>query len=709
MTVTQELVTIRVRDLVISPKNVRQTPSRTLKELAASIKHHGLIEPLVVQDVPAKGKQPSHTEVIDGGRRLRSLNMLIDAGDLDPEHRVLCAVYKGDAAHEISAAANMHEAMHPADEFEAFRTMIDSGSSIEEVAARFGVSPLTVQRRLRLANVSPKLVQAYRNEELTLDHLIAFAITDDQKTQEKLWRQLKDRSAWERSPDAVRRALIKSGSINAGQDKRARFVGLDAYEAAGGPVVRDLFSNGGGYIGDEGLLQRLAEEKLEAAAEDVRAEGWAWVMTGDQWTYSDESAYSRSQPKKRALTEEEAELLAALRDQADTLDQKIEALDVEDEELDAELASLEAQIESIESLQQEFTDRQKAKAGAILTIDHGGHLKIVRGLIKPTERKTKPLTDDADTGEPTTSTDTLPADEPERPLSERLITQLTSHRTAALQALVAQSPSIALVALLHALVPQALMAPEDRYRYATVAKVSLTNNRGIGRQAADDLEGSRAWVSLEESIGRWQERLPGEDEDLFAWLQMLSQADQLDLLAVCVAHSINTLEQREDASGHARAHQLAATLDLNMADWWEPTAGSYLAGVPKSRRMEAVRDVAGDEAAERVGAMKKDAMIGATEEYLSGRRWLPKILRQPGAPACIAVAPPHATEAPTNDDTVDAPAAGPKVRLATARYRDESGNTWTGRGKRPAWVVAALSSGKTLEELLISATESAEA
>lgn len=628
MTDSQELVTIRVRSLVISPLNVRQTPSRTIRALAASIKHHGLIEPLVVQDVPGKGKKPGHTEIIDGGRRWRALSLLIDAGDLEPEHRVLCAIYKGDAAHEISAAANMHESMHPADEFDAFRRMIDGGGTIEEVAARFGTTPLTVQRRLKLANVAPTLVQAYRAEALTLDHLMAFAISDDHKAQERLWKSIKDRASWERSPERIRAALVKAGSINAMQDKRARFVGLDTYEAAGGAVVRDLFSNGGGFIGDEALLQRLAEEKLEAAAEDVRTEGWAWVATPDQWSYSDEAAYGKSQPKKRALNVEESELLAALRDRAAALDKRIDALDVEDEELDAELADLEAQIETIESLQQEFSDRQKAKAGAVLVIDHDGQLKILRGLIKPEgHRKSKPSAADDAPGDD----ESLPAEDAERPLSERLVTQLTAHRTGALQALVAQSPSVALAALLHALIPQVLMAPEDRYRYRSAVKISLSNHRGCGRHAADDLEGSQAWVSLEESIGRWQERMPCEDEDLFAWIQTMSQADQLDLLALCVAHSINTLEQREDGTGHAIAHQLAAAVDLDMADWWEATAGSYLAAVPKTRRVEAVREAVSNEAANDIAGMKKEAMIGTAEQYLAGRRWLPQVLRRPNA------------------------------------------------------------------------------
>lgn len=690
----QELVTIRVRSLVISPHNVRQTPSRKLKELAASIKHHGVIEPLVVQDVPSKGLKPGYTAVIDGGRRLRALNMLIDAGDLDPEHRVLCTVYTGQAAHEISAAANMHESMHPADEFVAFRNMINAGSTIEEVAARFGTTPATVQRRLKLANVSAPLIQAYRDEKLTLDHLMAFAITDDHKAQDRLWKSLKDKSAWERAPDRIRNALVKPGSIDVSQDKRARFVGLDAYEAAGGAVVRDLFSNGGGFIGDEALLQRLTDEKLQAVAESLRAEGWSWVTIADQWSYSDECAHSKSQPKKRPLTDDETAQLASLRAKAAEIDTRNAALDVEDEDLLEELGQVEAQIEAIEASVETYTDRQKSKAGAVVTITHSGDLKIIRGLIKPeTVKKAqggsagKSASDDS-TGAPE---DTGP-----RPLSENLVAKLTAHRTAALQALVADSPAVALVALLFSLVPQ-IFSKASTWRARGTAKISVTEQRGTIQRVADDLEGSRAWTSMEASVARWEDRIPDGRSNLFTWLQGLSQADQLDLLAVCVAHTIDTQATREESDVHVRAHELGAAVDLDMADWWEPTAGSYLASVPKSRRMDAVREVAGDAAAERISTMKKDTMIGAAEEYLAGRRWLPAILRDPKAaarPARPSAPAPASSAAPAKS----------AIKSKAVRYADAAGNTWTGRGKRPAWVEQALKDGKALEALL--ATES---
>ncbi|MFJ1259996.1 hypothetical protein [Cupriavidus sp. CuC1] len=152
-------------------------------------------------------------------------------------------------------------------------------------------------------------------------------------------------------------------------------------------------------------------------------------------------------------------------------------------------------------------------------------------------------------------------------------------------------------------------------------------------RAADDLEVSPAWQSMEASIASWEDRLPGEDEDLFAWLQGLSQADQFDLLAVCVAHTIDTQATREESAVHENAHQLAAAVELDMADWWQPTAGSYLADVPKARRMEAVREAVNQEAATSIATMKKEAMISAAERHLEGRRWLPAVLRRPAIAA----------------------------------------------------------------------------
>jgi ParB family chromosome partitioning protein len=51
--------------------------------------------------------------------------------------------------------------MHPADQFTAFRSLLDQGMTVEDVAARFGVSVTTVRQRLKLANVAPRLFELF--------------------------------------------------------------------------------------------------------------------------------------------------------------------------------------------------------------------------------------------------------------------------------------------------------------------------------------------------------------------------------------------------------------------------------------------------------------------------------------------------------------------------------------------------------------------
>lgn len=683
------LLHIRALDLVVSSRNQRTRTRTRVQEIGASLVAHGQIENLTVIPHVSRKKNAPAFEVIDGGTRLEGAQMKISAGELADTFEFLCMVADTDQAEEISVAANMHEAMHPADEFDAFKRMIDAGSSVEAVAARFGVTPATVLRRLRLANVSARLVQGYRDGELALDQLMALAISDDHDAQEQIWDRLKNKSSWERTPERLREALAAPGSVDVRKDRIARFVGLDEYEAAGGAVVRDLFSDGGGYICDVKLLKRIAANKLEAAAESLRAEGWSWVEAHESLSYSDASQYGRSQPKKRELAEDEQAELSALQARGKEIEAKNGALELLDE-----LGRVEARIEAIEASQETYSERQMSKAGAIVSIDPSGALEVRRGLVKPADGKKKGKDLPADDGDAGPSDGDQGGEEQptERPLSERLVTQLTAHRTAALQALVATSPSVALTLLLYAVVPQVFKALDYRHRYDAVAKISLSNNRGCGQNCAPDLEGSAAWVRMEEEIGRWEERLPGEGTDLFPWLQGLSQADQLDLLAVCVAHSLNTIEQREESAGHARAHQLAAAVGLDMADWWAPTADSYLASVTKTRRIEAVREAVGTTAADEISSMKKDAQIAAASLRLEGSRWLPALLRVPGAEPDTPAA-----------DEPDASASGRGARPGV-RYTDENGNTWTGRGKRPAWVTAALDSGKTLDELIVDNT-----
>ena len=226
-----QIETIPLSRLVPSPANVRKAKT-DIAGLAASIMAHGLLQNL---QVCPNGES---YEVIAGGRRLAALKYLAKQQKIAADHGVACEVRERPDAVEISLAENeMREAMHPADQFEAFKKLADDGKGEEEIAARFGVTPHTVRQRLKLAVVSPKLIAAYRKGAMSLDCLMAFTVSDDHRTQEKVWAGLPDYA--KQRPEAIRDALTEKHIV--ADSKLARFVGIAAYEAAGGAVLRDLF------------------------------------------------------------------------------------------------------------------------------------------------------------------------------------------------------------------------------------------------------------------------------------------------------------------------------------------------------------------------------------------------------------------------------------------------------------------------------------
>ena len=291
-------ISIPLNQLASWDGNVRKTAAAdtALAELAASISAHGLLNNLVVRK-----EKGGRFAVIAGGRRLQALQHLADSGRIPADHPVPCQLLAGEAdATEISLAENsVREQMHPADEFDAFSILADKGVPAADIAARFGVTETVVLKRLKLARVSPLLIQAYRDDKTTLECLMAFAVTDDHKRQEKLWKTC---PAWMRtSADRIRSALTEN-EIDA-TDRRVRFVTLKAYEKAGGTVRRDLFAEGneGIFIDNTELLDKLVADKLGKSADALRGEGWKWVELSPEYSYEQRLKFWRIEPKEGPL------------------------------------------------------------------------------------------------------------------------------------------------------------------------------------------------------------------------------------------------------------------------------------------------------------------------------------------------------------------------------------------------------------------------
>ena len=560
---SKHMILVPLSRLVLRPtgRNVRKTPRMSIPELAASIQRVGLLQNLIV--IPASDGE--HYEVVAGGRRLAALKLLAKKHRIAKDWDVPCLQVADGTARTASLTENVQrEAMHPADQFEAFAALVDEGRPIEDIAADFSVTPLVVQRRLKLANVSPRLMADYRADAVSLDQLMALAGTDDHAAQEAAYY---DAPQWQRHPSHLRERLTER-EIDAYRHPLVRFVGLDAYEQAGGGIRRDLFAEGdaGVYLTDAALLERLAQDKLAGIAAEVKAEGWAWVDATPAATYADLQAFQRAPRERREPNKREAQRIEKLQARMQEVAEAVDAaMDADDEDkadaLQEDGEALGEQLQALEEGLQGYGANVKAAAGAIVTIDRNGEAVIHRGLLREAEAKALRTLEKLRQGfSDPDAANYDEGEEDEQPkaaaISDRLAQRLSAHRTAALQIEVAQHPQVALAALVHGMVQTVLQ--ERRYG---LSRDSLP--LGVGLKVQDRLEGmapdwpeSPAAVALRELQQAWRGELPEDSAALFAALLAMEQGELVKLLAVCVASTVDVVTQR--ATPHQPSAELCA-------------------------------------------------------------------------------------------------------------------------------------------------------
>ncbi len=192
---------------------------------------------------------------------------------------------------------------------------------------------------LRLASVSPRLLEVYAEDGLSLDQLMAFTVNSDHARQEHVFERLSQ--SYNKEPYVIRRMLIE-GAVRAA-DKRAKFIGLDLDEEAGGVILHDLFQgDDGGWLQDVALVDRLVTEKLEREAESIRAEGWKWIEIAPEFAYGHTYGLRQLRGEEVPLTVEEGAEREALQAEYD----RIEKSYAEAEELPEEVGLCLAEIET---------------------------------------------------------------------------------------------------------------------------------------------------------------------------------------------------------------------------------------------------------------------------------------------------------------------------------------------------------------------------
>lgn len=635
-----------------SPRNARKTPHSDahIEALAASIAAKGMLQNLVVEpETNAEGEPTGFYLVTIGeGRRLAQL-LRVKRKQIKKSEPTRCVLDTENDAAEISLDENVtREAMHPADQFERFRELAENrGWGAEEIAARFGVTPHVVRQRMRLGAVSQKLMQVYRDGGLSLDQLMAFAITEDHDRQEQVF----DHLSYNREPWIIRRDLTKM-NVEA-SDRRARFVGADAYGEAGGTIIRDLFTEDrGGYFEDAALLDRLVIDKLETIAAEVQAsEGWKWTSVHIDFPHA--HGMRRTYPHPVDLSAEDAAAYDAAQEDYDRLTSEYEGYDELPDDADQRFGELEAEIERIDAKRHAYDADEIGRGGVFVILNHDGTARIERGFIRAEDEapqavdgedgETVSVNEDGETiegeddgedeaAEPHSEEDD--AGDAGKPLSDALVRDLTAHRTLGLRLALGEQPDMALVAVVHALAAQTF------YRGGEASCLEIRLTSAYLASHADGIEDTPAAQALADRHAGWASDMPRDVADLWAFVAGLDHVSLMALLAHCASLTVNAVRIPWEQKPNARAttEKLASAVTLDMAAHWTPTTQTYLGRVTKAHILAAVCEGVSDEAAERIEGLKKPEMAEAAEQILAGTRWLPSLLRT-ARPAWLDAAP----------------------------------------------------------------------
>ncbi len=561
----------------------------------------------------------------------------------------------GILGEDDSLAENVQrEPLHPLDQFRAFVTQREKGRTEEEIAAAFFTSVNVVKQRLRLASISPALLDVYADDGMSLEQLMAFTVTADHGRQEQVWQAIS--GSWQKEPYQIRRMLTEK-TVRA-SDRRVVFVGLDAYEAAGGVVLHDLFqSDDGGWLEDVALLDGLVAGKLKAEAETIAAEGWKWIEVATDFPYGHTRGLRELDGVQAGLTAGEQATIEALKAEFARLEAEHDGADELPDEVDQRLAEIETALAAFDDRPIIYQPTDIARAGVFVGIDAEGALSVDRGYVRPEDEV--PLTEPEQNsdGEPAAVDGTEPSapviqraviiiiggqvaepededDDAVKPLPDRLLTELTAERTLALRDKLAIMPSVAFQAVLHKF---CLDVFSRHSSYGTAMEVSV---RSVGFPVqAQGLKDTPAAKAIDARHKTWEERLPKDKDDLWDWLTGLTGDEQAALFAHWASFGVNALYEKGDRYGggatpHSveqritEADRIARAVDLDMVQsGWRPTVENYLGRVPKRRILDAVRESAGERAAQLIDHLKKGDMAKEAERLLAETSWLPEPLR----------------------------------------------------------------------------------
>lgn len=634
---------IPLNQLVLDAENVRKTPSdkAAQAELVASIRSHGLLENLVVRPAEPDSDGTPRYSVIAGGRRLAALVTIASDDASDETMPVSCKVVSAENSRELSLAENTARlAMHPADQIEAFGKLFDDGASVATIAARFGVSEHFIEQRLRLAGVLPEILKSYREGKCRMDVVKAFALTTDQERQKQVWKKI-SKQRWEPQAHEVTRMLTNE-RVHSGMPI-ARFVGVEDYQAAGGIVMRDLFSEDGRdvyWFEDPGLLNDLANKKLGEIA-DEQAKKWKWATSILELPWNATSGYGRIEPQPGEPTDKEEQELKKIEDRL----QEMDAIDAADwtSKLGREAERLEKRVETIEARiekRRKFRKEDCAISGCIVTIDRDGSPGVIGGLVRPEDiPKPKGSKSNGANGTPDAgvSSDGDSQDSDIVPPRSSMSTGKDPRTQARSDAGVTMALAEDLQAIRTTTVKVHLAEDFDAaFDLVLFQAARAIFHRGWSSRGSLDISFTRTptrpmirtndenfadWNPAEDTLSDWSGLPLGwmeekDDAARFAGLCTLPRPEKERLFAAAIAH---TLTGQLAFEYHARPEFEAtvARLDIDFAKETRPSAALLWSRVSKGKMLEIAESTIGENWASTRSSLKKGVLAESMEQAFS--------------------------------------------------------------------------------------------
>jgi len=607
--------------LVKSPLNVRiiPYPVESVREMADSIIAVGLIQNLVVHSLP-----DGLSGVAAGGRRLAALQLLLSEQRIDAGYLVVVKRVSDDLAVVASMVENnQRAAMHPAEQISGFRTLSEQGKTPAQIGDQLGYSSRHVQRMLKLANLAPSLMEKLAQDELTVEQCQALCLEDDHARQAEILDTVK--ASWSIAPAHLIKRAITETEMRTDHTK-FRFIGRDAYEAAGGYVREDLFSQDeGDGTADSVLVGRLVQEKLESAALAIELqEGWSWSLAreGAVRNYGDDREHYLllPEPETQYTTDEQQRL--------DELYATQEATETFEDE--AAIQVLIDEIENAASIRA-WTPEQKSACGVVVSL-YDGELCVQRGVQKKPQNETKEGQEENGSSGSLHVVSSKP--DVTEGISAPLLKKMSSERTLAVQAALVQQPEKA-VSLMVWRLCSCVFDYCNTTRHPFVMRLEV-HHSGLTSEAPTGKSG-QAWLSLMQEKARLEALLPEGWKKDFTTFFTLDGQTLMSLMVFCTACSVDGVQTR--TMGHTTQSDLdgvETALGFHLRDWWQPTAENFLGLLSKNQIVEALKDAGLSGAASDAGNMKKGDAASHAEQWLSGTRWVPAWMRSPDAQPDVA-------------------------------------------------------------------------